>query len=577
MRPIVIVLVAISFLFAPFHGLAHAESKRLKRAIGIGLATGIGAAILHDLSRKDRTRGQRQHLAGSVAPAGKWQALAPLNGDGATVCNTDGDAYACFALRCGKGRGIEFAFLFNRGDYGDNPRATITTDKGYTETLQFSAVDRTHELVSPFETNTHAGLTAALQQGNFFTFDIGFNHVFSLKGSGREIERTLELCESEGFDPGEPVVVQQGTQGLDGTGGVRQAKAEDPRDLSWRRDDTEESYVARIRAAAVSYGGPCDEEQAVFERLQRDIKVAIDRTEVRAGDFVTVNWSGNTLDQLLPAYLVVATDAPVRFKGEGFYALMPNAIGPFGIETFKDRTRAIVPLFGLHSSKSGTFQVRQLIAGTSNIEWSVVGFARQCKDVHAGAPTAKAVSVRTALPEIVTETSDELEIVRVLDHPESTVRILIGEKHFHIVEKTTGALIATHEGFDPAFSFTGRFVVAEKINSFTNENSEFVVYDNIDGRKIYSVLANTLSWIKKDLFLVGSSLIDGGLSATPTLPLVEGGRIILYMGRRVFTEISRMVIILRYWNMRNSRSYLTLKAEYFETHLKLGVQLPTEP
>ncbi|MEZ5801091.1 MAG: hypothetical protein R3D29_12310 [Nitratireductor sp.] len=436
-------------------------------------------------------------MAGNAVPSGKWQALAPVNGDGATICNTDGDAYACFALRCGKVAGLNShscSTVVTMATIRKRPsRLTRDTPKRCNSRLWTGRENWSRHS----ETNTHAGLTAALQQGNSFKFDIGFNHVFSLKGSGREIVRTLEMCQSEGFDPGEPVVVNQGTLGLDGTGGARQAKTSQAADLSWRKDDTEASYVARIRNAAVPYGGPCDEEQAVFERLQRDIKVSLDKTDIRAGDYVTVNWSGNTLTELVPAYLVVATDAPVRFKGEGFYALMPNAIGPFGIETFKDKTRAVVPLYGRGAQDKGTIPIEGILAGHVPLEFAVVGWQRKCQIESAEAVSLGEVKVKPAgLPVI------DLDDRFAVEQPEKYLvnadgSRLIDERNdgtWRLLDAETLQVIFEGTGTEPRFSETGRFVSA------LNEEHMFV-FDAVDGSLLHKDNFESVAWDNHDSFI----------------------------------------------------------------------------
>ncbi|MEC9342756.1 MAG: hypothetical protein VYD64_02805, partial [Pseudomonadota bacterium] len=371
--------------------IESAEAKHRNR--GWILVPGVGIAIGGAILNQGRRSGEAERGSRQGAPSGRWQALAAANGTGTSVCNTSGDAYACFALRCGKGRGMEFAIFHNRGDYGANPVAQVSTERGHAGALQFSTVEAGREMVAAFDPVGHDGLIAALKAGNAMTLDIGSEHRFTLRGSSKEIERTFDQCQYEGFDPGTPVTVNQGTQDGDGTAGGQAAQ---PASLAWRADDTEESHVARIRSSAVSFGGACEEEQAVIERLQRDIQVTVDRDEMRAGEFVTVNWTGNTLSELIPVYLMLATDAPVRFRGDGFYALLPDAIAPFGIETFKDKTRAIVPLYGKGAPKQGRIEIEGILAGRVPLQTSVIGWQRKCQAEIAAVASLGDVKVKPA-------------------------------------------------------------------------------------------------------------------------------------------------------------------------------------
>lgn len=138
----------------------------------------------------------------SLAQAGgKWLPLASLHGRGATICNTSGDLYSCFALRCGKGRGLEFAFIFNVGTYGSFPAAEVSVDGVHVDQVVFTALDMNAELVAAYDPQRHAGLIRRLRAGRTLTLDLGFKHLFTLNGSSREINRTLRICGSADTAP----------------------------------------------------------------------------------------------------------------------------------------------------------------------------------------------------------------------------------------------------------------------------------------------------------------------------------------------------------------------------------------
>ncbi|MCB2052398.1 MAG: hypothetical protein KDE63_13315, partial [Novosphingobium sp.] len=240
-------------------------------------------------------------------------------------------------------------------------------------------------------------------------------------------------------------------------------------------------------------------------RLQRDIKVSVDRTEVRAGDYVTVNWSGNTLTELVPAYLIVATDAPVRFKGEGFYALMPNAIGPFGIETFKDRTRAIVPLYGKGAQKAGAIPIEGILAGRIPLEYAVIGWQRRCQVESAEAVSLGEVKVKPAGAPVI-DLDDRLAVEqpeRYLVNADGTR--LIDEREngtWRLLDAETLQVIFEGTGTEPRFSETGRFVSA------LNEEHMFV-FDAVDGSLLHKDNFKSVTWDNHDSF-IGFSFYSWG-------------------------------------------------------------------
>jgi len=154
----------------------------------------IGRAL--EVERPAKQKISRERKQRSSSQSG-WSRISSVNGTGATVCNSEGDLYSCFALRCGKGRGTEFAFLFNVGAYHPDARARIVVDDKVDVTLKLQTVALNAEMVAPYEPVAQAGLIEALKTGNFFTFDPGHRHVFNLSGSGRQIEAALSACEPE--------------------------------------------------------------------------------------------------------------------------------------------------------------------------------------------------------------------------------------------------------------------------------------------------------------------------------------------------------------------------------------------
>ena len=169
-----------------------ANRLRLAPVPGVRAFTAISAVALALLLVADSAVAQQKK-----PPPGRWAKVAALNGTGAGICNSAGDRYACIALRCGKGRGLEFAFLFNIGDYGTSRTATLSVDGERAGTLGFTAVDRKRELVAPYDAWRHAALLGRLRAGSELLLDLGYKHRFSLRDTGAEIDRTLGECSGD--------------------------------------------------------------------------------------------------------------------------------------------------------------------------------------------------------------------------------------------------------------------------------------------------------------------------------------------------------------------------------------------
>lgn len=194
MRFAALVSLALCFSWSLPASAQPAQPEPFQMASTIVLPGGFR---LHLPGERERPRRGVRERGAQRPPAGAWQSIAPVNGQGATVCNVSGDLYACLALRCGKGRGLEFAFLFNVGDYGSNPRARFKVDGADITDIAFSAVDPARELVAPYSPQLHLPLVVAMRAGRALEMDIGFVHQFSLKGSSAEIDRTFAACAGE--------------------------------------------------------------------------------------------------------------------------------------------------------------------------------------------------------------------------------------------------------------------------------------------------------------------------------------------------------------------------------------------
>ena len=65
-----------------------------------------------------------------------------------------------------------------------------------------------------------------------------------------------------------------------------------------------------------------------MDRIAPGHWIEFDGGERQAGEAVPVGWNSEQARARLPSYLVLAFDAPVRFRGEGFYTLTPEAAAP---------------------------------------------------------------------------------------------------------------------------------------------------------------------------------------------------------------------------------------------------------
>ena len=144
----------------------------------------------------------------------------------------------------------------------------------------------------------------------------------------------------------------------------------------------------------------CDERRAIIDRMAAETRVELKESgEVRAGASLSMHWSRGSFAEREPVYLMIAFDGPVRFKGEGFYGLLPNARAAFDIPWADDETRAVIPYYGRGVPKQGAFEIVPVQTGPLRMRWSVLGFDG-CAAHIGNENTLAQVQVRASLAQV---------------------------------------------------------------------------------------------------------------------------------------------------------------------------------
>lgn len=266
--------------------------------------------------------------------------------------------------------------------------------------------------------------------------------------------------------------------------------------LHWQEgSDDEAVYTARIRAAAVGFGGDCKVERAEMERVAATLSVSARETGTHGDGKLSLNWTAEPLSRQMPLYLVVATDSGVRFSGTGFFALTANSISPFGIEAGRAFDRAIVPLHAEGLLGEGSFELVPLVAKPLTIAVSLVGYLRSCQKElvlahqeieHLVTPGDPVITLRNPAGVDAMPSSIELPDIDRLIRFNGT-RYVISDMDFNE--------IVTGDGSDVSLSPTGRYVAVRS-------NEGFDIIDPFDGATIVSMIGRDLAWANNDSFAI---------------------------------------------------------------------------
>ncbi|MGH6837047.1 MAG: PAN domain-containing protein, partial [Methylocella sp.] len=255
---------------------------------------------------------------------------------------------------------------------------------------------------------------------------------------------------------------------------------------------------------------PCDVASATLAQLRGGLSVSVpDSKVVPAEGLRTIEWNTSGTPPDGPAYFVLAADAPVRFRGKGFYALTPEAAAPFRIKQFLKDTRVIIPLHVKGAPSSGELAIRPLVVGSLHVSAGIIGYT-QCGENPDPAPIAFDLTVEPGAPEIVI--ADRFDLAKpdqIIASPDGTRRIEIFGPRYQLIDAATGAQLVDEVGVEPRFSPTGRFVIGFK-------ESAYAILDAVDGKFIQWVgdrdsdengfPPDTVAWDDSDSFIIEPAL-----------------------------------------------------------------------
>lgn len=271
-------------------------------------------------------------------------------------------------------------------------------------------------------------------------------------------------------------------------------------------------FLLSIFGANVVNAADCSKERQAVDLIRQSASVTAVISSSHVGASVRIDWAQPGLTTRLPAYLIIASDAPVRFVGTGLYALTPEAEAPFKIPRFAGRTRAIIPLYGKAVALKGSFELVPLIAGTTTLSWDVVSYDNCGANISTSnltIPLTVSAGGRPSL--IIGDPFASTGNVKTYVSADRKRLIEIEEGRYRLLDADSGAEVAERAATDPRFSPTGRFVGAQ-------EQDGFVVLDAIDGAHLTTISnAGDIAWDNADSFVVAGGPQAGLIQTVNTL------------------------------------------------------------
>jgi hypothetical protein len=289
--------------------------------------------------------------------------------------------------------------------------------------------------------------------------------------------------------------------------------------------------IASDCADAQSLAAPC---RATAQTINLDpllrANVRVPATSAVTGEATQLEWEVSDQFHGQDAYLVVGLPEAMRFQGDGFIALPPNARAPRSIKSSESATRLIVPLTGSLANSKGSADFLFFERGRKSVAWEIVqlppnGKAHCLETVIARGSFS--VDVRYGRPQIVTQD-------RFAEGPPKSTylsndgRFLLLEfaNRYQVINKTTGDLLFDHAGTTPRFSHVGRYVT-----SFDGSH-RLEILDVLAQKIVFTTSAIeegdfagvwVVAWMNHDTTVIFGYGRRGAIGVT--LPLIDGRNI----------------------------------------------------
>lgn len=285
-------------------------------------------------------------------------------------------------------------------------------------------------------------------------------------------------------------------------------------DAAPRPDEPLEVYQARLRDLAVPLGRSCEAERRDLDEQLARFRWFKSRGRA-AGEAVQFDWSGNDLIDRIPVWAMLATDAPVRFEGNGFFALGPDAPNPFGIDPGLGQTRALVALFSRGAGATGAIGLVPLEAGQMQVDMRLVAYLRACQETVVLSEDSISLNVAPALPQLVlTDVAGAAAFTHAVDVPQFDRRVEFNGTRFRILTGA-GTEILARSGQGLSLSPTGRFVAVE-VGSEVNTIRVMDIIDIVDGHIVSSLETELLAWLLNDSYVLTTVAPFGRVSLAST-------------------------------------------------------------
>jgi len=315
---------------------------------------------------------------------------------------------------------------------------------------------------------------------------------------------------------------------------------------AWRQGETIEAYYDRLRAISKPLGGACEAEEASLRALADEFDASVVEAIATVGSALDVSWSGNTLSDRLPVWLVVSSPQPVRFAGRGFFALPPGPIAPFGLTHANDSTRAFSALFARGSNEIGSLGVVPLVAGKMNLNVSLLAYLRACEREVVLESRSYEVVVAPAAPQIVLASSEGSRAFGArIDIGEFERVVTIADDRYRI-ETSDGTEIVERQGSSLTVSPTRRFVAVDA-------DDRIEIVDVVDGAVVGTVDEGLLRWALADAFAISDNApwatvsIASTYSPSSTISRQLTGPSCCYAGNKTGITINLENALLGIW------------------------------
>ncbi len=276
------------------------------------------------------------------------------------------------------------------------------------------------------------------------------------------------------------------------------------------RDSAPRSGISRTQS--------CRDAMRQAKAVAARVTLTMEKSSVDFGETFQALWTAREGQLSIPVNLVLEAPPASRFVGQPFTAFVKGTKSRYGLTGDGRDVAVVVPLDRVIGDGllNGAIGVRLFREGQADLTWSVVSSGR-CGNQVLRAPQTFRISVGAGQPQLVVQDRfDTGRPKRIIRSNDGRYDLLIYDGRYEVHDAVTAVKLFEHEGTEPNFSPTGRFIAS--LTEDRNWGRPFLdVFDLVSGEMVLQAADGFLIWARDDSILLAARALEPGIRVLQTL------------------------------------------------------------